>query len=100
MDSFSLTELASFITIVVGAVGGLLVVAFKSKCDQVNCCWGGIKCHRVVELEIERSGNTFRRKAPPKRKPPRIAPIGRPLAPHSLGFMGGGVFKAPGKIRP
>ena len=50
--------------------------------------------------EAEPLKNTFSRKAPPKRKPPRIAPIGRPLAPHSLGFMGGGVFKAPGKIRP
>ena len=48
MDPFSLTELASFVTIVVGALGALLAVAFRSKCDEINCCWGGIKCHRVV----------------------------------------------------
>jgi len=48
MDPFSLTELASFVTIVVGALGALLAVAFRSKCDTINCCWGGIKCHRVV----------------------------------------------------
>ena len=51
--------------------------------------------HEAEPLKVN-----FGREAPPKRKPPRIAPIGSQPVLYRLGFMGGVVFKAPGKIWP
>ena len=48
MEPFSLVELATFIGISAGAVSALIATMFKSKCDTVKCCWGGLECHRVV----------------------------------------------------
>jgi len=48
MEPFSLVELATFIGISAGAVSALVATMFKSKCDTVKCCWGGVECHRVV----------------------------------------------------
>jgi hypothetical protein len=48
MEPFSLAELAAFIGISVGALSALVATMFKSKCDTVKCCWGGVECHRVV----------------------------------------------------
>ena len=48
MEPFSLVELATFIGISAGAVSALVATLFKSKCDTVKCCWGGVECHRVV----------------------------------------------------
>ena len=51
LQAFSLTELAAFIGVALGALAALMATCFKSKCDEVNCCWNGIRCHRVVALE-------------------------------------------------
>ncbi len=51
LQAFSLTELAAFIGVAMGALAALLATCFKSKCDEVNCCWNGVRCHRMVGLE-------------------------------------------------
>jgi hypothetical protein len=48
MEPFSLVELATFIGISAGALSALVATMFKSRCDTVKCCWGGVECHRVV----------------------------------------------------
>lgn len=40
-------------TILTGSLGLAIKVCLRSKCDNVNCCWGGIIIHRNVELEQE-----------------------------------------------
>lgn len=39
------------VTISVGFLGLVLRYAFKSKCDQVNLCFGCLNIHREVERE-------------------------------------------------
>ena len=60
LSNFTLNELAVFVGLILGSVGGLMAVCSKSKCDTINLCWGGLKCHRVItpiepppEVEIE-----------------------------------------------
>lgn len=38
-------------TILTGSIGLALKYCLKSKCDRVNCCWGGLDIHRAVEIE-------------------------------------------------
>jgi|LakMenE01Jun11ns_1017448.scaffolds.fasta_scaffold7267035_2 hypothetical protein len=51
-DTFDATFWITTITIVTGSVGLALKFCLKSKCDSVNCCWGGIMIHRNVEIEL------------------------------------------------
>ena len=40
-------------TLLTGSIALGLKYCLKSKCDRINCCWGLIKIHRNVELELE-----------------------------------------------
>ena len=44
---FAITELAGAVGVVGAAVAGLLMAVFKSRCTELNCCWGGCVCTRV-----------------------------------------------------
>ncbi len=48
LADFTLEELMIFCISVLGALGGLLTVIFKSKCKTIDCCC--IKCIRDTEL--------------------------------------------------
>lgn len=49
LEDFDLNELMLFIVGVLGALGGLLVITQKSKCE--SCCWGCMK--RNVDAVIK-----------------------------------------------
>jgi hypothetical protein len=53
MIAFTLGELATAVTIMAASLGGLLAVCFKSKCDDINICYGCCKIHRNVPQEDE-----------------------------------------------
>lgn len=36
-----------------GFILAVFAVAYKSKCDKVNICWGGIEIHRAVDIELQ-----------------------------------------------
>jgi hypothetical protein len=47
---------AFWITITVtitGSIGLAIKYCLKSKCENIDCCWGGLVIHRNVELEQE-----------------------------------------------
>lgn len=46
-------------TIVVSAFGLAIKYCLKSKCDNVNCCYGCFTLHRNVELETEEEMKTL-----------------------------------------
>lgn len=43
---------AGFYTFGGGFILAILAVLYKSKCDSMNLCWGGIVVHRNVEVEM------------------------------------------------
>ena len=44
---------AGFYTFTGGFVLALFAIAYKSKCDKVNLCWGGLEIHREVNVELQ-----------------------------------------------
>ncbi len=51
MEAFTITELSYAIIAVCGALSGVLMVVWKSRCKTINCCWGGARCDREVLKE-------------------------------------------------
>jgi len=60
LTAYSLSELSLFVVSIMTAGGGLLAVFFKgitrSRCSDINCCCGLLKCERkpptVEELRV------------------------------------------------
>lgn len=69
MENFKITELAIFITAIMSSLGGLCMVIQKSKCKNINLCWGLMNCVRdekAIEMDIEnQKKNSSPRVAPP-----------------------------------
>jgi hypothetical protein len=51
MEAFTITELSYAVIAISGAVSGVLLVVWKSRCKTINCCWGGARCDREVLKE-------------------------------------------------
>ena len=51
MNAFSLGELATAVTIMCAALGGLMAICMKSRCDQVTCCFGLVNLHRTLPAD-------------------------------------------------
>lgn len=43
---------AGFYTFTGGFILAVLALMYKSKCDSMKLCWGGIEVHRNVEAEM------------------------------------------------
>ena len=44
---------AGFYTFTGGFVLAVFAIAYKSKCDKVKVCWGGLEIHRDVDIELQ-----------------------------------------------
>jgi len=51
-DIFNSAFWITITTLLTGSIALGLKYCLKSKCDQITCCWGLIKIHRNVELEL------------------------------------------------
>jgi hypothetical protein len=49
MEPFTLSELSFTLLTLSGALSGLLLVCWKSRCKTINICWGGVRCDRLVD---------------------------------------------------
>jgi hypothetical protein len=50
MEEFTITELSYATISILGALGGILLIVWKSRCKTLECGWGCVKCDRVVDL--------------------------------------------------
>ena len=63
MDDFTLNELMIFSISIIGAIGGLLAIAFKSRCETIDCfCF---KCKRKIETDVVLEEEKVNLKKPP-----------------------------------
>ena len=53
MDTEQQIFWTSFYTFAGGFVLAVFAIAYKSKCDKVNLCWGMIDIHRAVDIELQ-----------------------------------------------
>jgi len=44
---------AGFYTFTGGFILAVFAIAYKSKCDKVNICWGVLEVHRDVNIELQ-----------------------------------------------
>lgn len=67
MEEYNINELMLFIVGVVSAVGGLLLIIQRSKCEEINClCF---KCKRNVKAVIDSEKMRLGMKLPTTPKP-------------------------------
>jgi len=51
MEPFTITELSYAIIAISGAISGVLLVVWKSRCSKIECGYGCMKCDRNVLME-------------------------------------------------
>ena len=52
-DLWTPNDYSNFVTISAAAIGSTLLVIFKSRCKNINLCWGLIGCIRDVKDETD-----------------------------------------------
>ena len=65
LADFTLEELMIFSVSIMGALGGLLSILFKSKCKTIDCCC--LKCERDVRAVIEEEKLELGKNPTPRR---------------------------------
>ena len=50
ITAYSITELSGAVAVCAGALGGILVALFKSRCTEISCGWGMFRCLRDVPV--------------------------------------------------
>jgi hypothetical protein len=58
LDDYSLDQVAGALALVLGSLGGLCLIVFKSRCSQIRLCWGLWSCVREVPEEQEKPPTT------------------------------------------
>ena len=54
LGDFTIDQVAGSVALILGSVGGLCLIMFKSRCERISLCWGLWSCDRkVVEEEPE-----------------------------------------------
>ena len=48
LANFTIDQMAGSLALVLGSVGGLCLILFKSRCSQISICYGLWSCNRVV----------------------------------------------------
>ena len=51
LGDFTIDQVAGASALILGSVGALLMVIFKSRCETISCCWGLWACKRSVQTD-------------------------------------------------
>jgi len=49
LGDFTIDQLGGTLALVLGSVGGLCLILFKSRCERISICWGLWSCNRKVQ---------------------------------------------------
>ena len=49
LGDFTIDQLGGTLALVLGSVGGLCLILFKSRCERISICWGLWSCDRKVQ---------------------------------------------------
>jgi len=68
MEDFTIDQFAGSLALILGSIGGLLMIIWKSRCAcRINCCWL-FRCERLPPDES--GGGSDEETIIPKSKPP------------------------------
>jgi len=51
LGNFTIDQVAGATALVLGSIGGLLMIIFKSRCETISFCWGMWSCKRAIPPE-------------------------------------------------
>ena len=51
LGDFTIDQLGGTLALILGSVGGLCLILFKSRCERISICWGLWSCVRKVTEE-------------------------------------------------
>jgi len=72
-DLWTPNDYSNFVTISAAAIGSTLLVIFKSRCKNINLCWGLIGCVRDVKDDTDEEEDN--------NNPPPALPAQEPIIP-------------------
>ena len=49
LGDFTIDQLGGTLALVLGSLGGLCLILFKSRCERISICWGLWSCNRKVQ---------------------------------------------------
>tara|TARA_R110001592_G_scaffold55739_1_gene170351 strand:+ start:2247 stop:2612 length:366 start_codon:yes stop_codon:yes gene_type:complete len=52
LQEFTIDQLGGSIALILGSLGGLLLIIWKSKCKRINCCYL-LQCERQVDQDSD-----------------------------------------------
>lgn len=68
MEDFTIDQFAGSLALILGSIGGLLMIIWKSRCEcDMNCCYIW-RCHRAPPKEGEEQGSDDEENILPKKK--------------------------------
>jgi len=73
-DLWTPNDYSNFVTISAAAIGSTLLVIFKSRCKNINLCWGLIGCIRDVKDDTDEEDEDGANN-PPQPQEPIVPPI-------------------------
>ena len=77
LDDYSLDQVAGALALVLGSLGGLCLILFKSRCEKISICWGLWSCNRKVP-DVEPDDPQPEPEPEPEPKPEPIIPNNNP----------------------
>ena len=51
LANYTIDQVAGALALTLGSVGGLCLILFKSRCENISICWGAWSCSRKVSEE-------------------------------------------------
>ena len=48
LGDYTIDQMAGSLALILGSLGGLLLIVFKSRCTQISICWGLWSCVRAL----------------------------------------------------
>ena len=51
LGDFTIDQVAGASALLLGSIGALLMIIFRSRCETISCCWGLWTCKRAVPID-------------------------------------------------
>lgn len=68
MEDFTIDQFAGSLALILGSIGGLLMIIWKSRCEcDINLCFL-CRCHRAPPKDIDEAASDDEEKVLPKKK--------------------------------
>tara|TARA_R110001606_G_scaffold50943_1_gene127257 strand:+ start:658 stop:936 length:279 start_codon:yes stop_codon:yes gene_type:complete len=78
LADFTIDQGAGSLALVLGSIGGLCLILFKSRCETITICWGLWSCNRKVMTEEELEKAEKDKKEAEKKKEDEMVSLVKP----------------------